>query len=90
MCPSQSALLRLVEKLGRETDEYDETFTVRLLVFKSQVGGVIGKGGSVITALRETTGAKIRLMPKMELPNIASADDELLQVRRMQPTASRL
>ena len=54
---------------------------VRLLVDRSQVGAVLGKGGSIITEMREKTGAAIRVLDKTERPPCAREDDELIQVR---------
>uniref|UniRef100_A0A061SBR9 Kh domain-containing protein n=1 Tax=Tetraselmis sp. GSL018 TaxID=582737 RepID=A0A061SBR9_9CHLO len=53
LCPSQRALLRLVEKLGEAATEEDSTFTVRMLISASQTGGIIGKAGQRINALRQ-------------------------------------
>ena len=53
---------------------------VRLLVTVPQIGCVLGKSGSVIKAMREATGAQIRVMPKDARPPFALETDELIQV----------
>ncbi|OIW14572.1 hypothetical protein TanjilG_32914 [Lupinus angustifolius] len=52
----------------------------RLLVLSSQVGCLIGKGGSVIKQMSADSGAQIRILPKDNLPVCASASDELVQI----------
>jgi len=52
----------------------------RLLVPRVQVGSLIGKGGLVISAIRECSGATVRVMPAMMLPTCASRGDELIQI----------
>ena len=53
----------------------------RLLVDPTQVGCILGKGGSVITELRRATGASVRVLSKAEVPACAERGDEMLQVR---------
>lgn len=52
----------------------------RLLVSRTQVGSLIGKGGAVISAIRTGSGATVRLLPTTMLPACASRGDELLQI----------
>lgn len=55
--------------------------SARLLVPNFQSAGVIGKGGSVINALREETGATIKVRKEhSELPPCALEGDELVAV----------
>lgn len=49
----------------------------KLLAHTSQIGAVVGKGGKNITAIRNNTGAKIRVFPP---PQCATKDEELVQV----------
>ena len=67
-----SLLLRLLERVPLQ---------VRLLVDPTQVGCILGKGGSVITELRRATGASVRVLSKHEVPPCAERGDEMLQVR---------
>ncbi|KAJ7958855.1 KH domain-containing protein [Quillaja saponaria] len=76
---------RLVEGEG-ETNDGDEennkssSFVLRLLVLSSQVGCILGKGGSVIKQMSSESGAQIRILPRDKLPPCASASDELVQI----------
>ncbi|XP_042508732.1 KH domain-containing protein HEN4-like [Macadamia integrifolia] len=71
---------------GDEGDEGDEEskepscFVVRLLVLSSQVGCILGKGGSVIKQIAAESGAQIRILPRDKLPLCASQADELVQL----------
>ncbi|RZC28091.1 RNA-binding KH domain-containing protein RCF3 isoform B [Glycine soja] len=49
----------------------------KLLAHTSQIGAVVGKGGKNITAIRNNTGAKIRVFPP---PQCATKDEELVQI----------
>lgn len=85
----QRALLLVFERMAEgesETNGGDEesnkfsTFVVRLLVLSSQVGCLLGKGGSVIKQMSAESGAQIRILPRDKLPICASPSDELVQV----------
>ncbi|XP_034677188.1 RNA-binding KH domain-containing protein RCF3-like [Vitis riparia] len=85
----QKALLLVFERMAEgesETNGGDEdsnkssTFVVRLLVLSSQVGCLLGKGGSVIKQMSAESGAQIRILPRDKLPLCASPSDELVQI----------
>lgn len=84
----QKALLLIFERMVEgesETDGGDEesnksSTVVRLLIFSSQVGCLLGKGGSVIKQISSDTGAQIRILPRDKLPPCASPSDELVQI----------
>lgn len=89
MTPVQKALLLVFERLvegeaetdgGNEESKRPSTFVVRLLVFSSQVGCLLGKGGSVIKQMSSDSGAQIRILPRDKLPSCASPSDELVQI----------
>lgn len=65
---------------GDEENNKLSTFILRLLVLSSQVGCLLGKGGSVIKQMSADSGAQIRILPRDKLPICASASDELVQV----------
>ena len=56
-----------------------------MLVAIPQIGCILGKAGAVIKAMREATGATIRVMPKDARPPFALVDDELVQARLIPP-----
>lgn len=65
---------------GDEENGKSSTLVVRLLVLSSQVGCILGKGGSVIKQMSSDSGAQIRILPRDKLPSCASTSDELVQV----------
>ncbi|OMO57491.1 hypothetical protein COLO4_35360 [Corchorus olitorius] len=65
--------------VGEETVK-SSTMVLRLLVLSSQVGCILGKGGSVIKQMSADSGAQIRILPRDKLPLCASASDELVQI----------
>lgn len=74
---------RIVEGEGEKTEvNGDDTkiFVLRLLVLTTQVGCILGKGGSVIKQMAADSGAQIRILPRDKLPLCASVPDELVQV----------
>lgn len=85
---AQKALLLIFDKMVEgdiDSDEGDEDINpssvfVRLLVLSSQVGCLLGKGGSVIKQMAGESGAQIRILPRDKLPSCASPSDELVQV----------
>lgn len=54
--------------------------TARLVVPSNQVGCLLGKGGIIISEIRKTTGASIKIFSGNQLPKCASANDEVVQV----------
>ncbi|KAI3895839.1 hypothetical protein MKW98_025630 [Papaver atlanticum] len=54
--------------------------SARLLIPTSQVGCLIGKGGTIITEIRMTTGAYIRILGGDQVPKCASENDEVVQI----------
>lgn len=69
---------RCSEKVERDSGLI--SFTTRLLVQSSKIGCLIGKGGSIISEMRRITKANIRIISKEDLPKIAAADDEMVQI----------
>lgn len=85
----QKALLLVSEKMfeadpvtdgGDEENNKPSTFILRLLVLSSQVGCLLGKGGSVIKQMSAESGAQIRISPRDRLPICSSVSDELVEI----------
>ncbi|KAK9740542.1 hypothetical protein RND81_03G043300 [Saponaria officinalis] len=85
----QRALLLVLEKFvegDRQTDVSNEesngsaTVTFRLLVLSSQVGCLLGRGGSIIKQMATESGAQIRVLPRDKLPQCASSADDVVQI----------
>ncbi|CAN4124487.1 unnamed protein product [Withania somnifera] len=80
--PTIDAIMHLQPRSSEKTekDSGDAIITTRLLVPSSRVGCLIGKGGSIINEMRNTTRASIRILSKENLPKVASEDDEMVQI----------
>lgn len=53
---------------------------MRLLVPNSQIGCILGKGGSIVSDIRSKSGARVKIFGPSERPAIAGSDDELVQI----------
>jgi poly(rC)-binding protein 2/3/4 len=74
--PAQVALLRVYACIAEppqtaSTEPYTGPPPFRLLVPGQQVGCLIGKGGSIIKAMREESGAHIKVLNSEQLPGCA-------------------
>ncbi|KMS99256.1 hypothetical protein BVRB_2g046920 [Beta vulgaris subsp. vulgaris] len=69
---------RCSEKIERDSGII--SFTTRLLVPSSRIGCLIGRGGAIITEMRNITKANIRILSKDDLPKVAADDDEMVQI----------
>ncbi|XAR71256.1 hypothetical protein NMG60_11028437 [Bertholletia excelsa] len=80
--PTIEAAVRLQPRCSEkvERDSGLISFTTRLLVPTSRIGCLIGKGGAIITEMRRTTKANIRILSKEDLPMVAAEDDEMVQI----------
>ncbi|KAE8651408.1 KH domain-containing protein HEN4 [Cucumis sativus] len=85
----RKALFLVSEKIFDEEPEADgtdvegdklPTFILRLLVLSSQVGCLLGKGGSVVKQMSSDSGAQIRILPRDKLPPFVATNVELVQI----------
>lgn len=85
----QKALFLVFDRMvegGVEMDGGDEegnnssSIIIRLLVLSSQVGCLLGRGGSVIKQMSSESGSQIRILPRDKLPSFVSSSDELVQI----------
>ncbi|XP_074279194.1 RNA-binding KH domain-containing protein RCF3-like [Silene latifolia] len=83
------ALLLVLEKIVEGEQQTDvskkesngsATITFRLLVLSSQVGCLLGRGGSIIKQMSTESGAQIRVVPKDKLPQCGSSADDVVQI----------
>ncbi|CAI0393555.1 unnamed protein product [Linum tenue] len=56
------------------------SFVLKLLVLCTQVGCILGKGGSMIKLMASESGAQIRILPRDKLPTCASAQDDVVLI----------
>jgi poly(rC)-binding protein 2/3/4 len=77
-----NAALRLQPRCSDKTEKEsgDSVITTRLLVGRSQIGCLMGKGGAIISEMRNQTRANIRIISEDNLPKVAVEDDEMVQV----------
>ncbi|XP_058069411.1 KH domain-containing protein HEN4-like isoform X2 [Magnolia sinica] len=83
--PAQEALVRVFGRVLEVDAEMEVSagggaVSCRLLVPTGQVGPVMGKGGKVIEKIRKESGAKIRVLPREQLPACALPSDEVVQI----------
>ncbi|KAL2552292.1 RNA-binding KH domain-containing protein [Forsythia ovata] len=80
--PTIEAALRLQPRCSEKVERESGLMlsTTRLLVPTSQIGCLIGRGGSIISEMRKITKANIRILSKENLPKVAAQDDELVQI----------
>ncbi|KAA8532964.1 hypothetical protein F0562_032919 [Nyssa sinensis] len=80
--PTIDAAMRLQPRCSQkaEKESGDSVITTRLLVPSSRIGCLIGKGGSIISEMRNVTRASIRILSKENLPKVASEDEEMVQI----------
>ncbi|KAM0855692.1 hypothetical protein ACQ4PT_049606 [Festuca glaucescens] len=82
--PTIDATVRLQPKCSEKIDAEsgEPSYTTRLLVSTSRIGCLIGKGGSIVTEIRRTSRANIRIFSKENVPKVAlaSEDEEMVQI----------
>ncbi|XP_038694531.1 KH domain-containing protein HEN4 [Tripterygium wilfordii] len=80
--PTITAAMRLQPRCSEKTEREsgDSVLTTRLLVSSSQIGCLIGKGGAIISEMRNVTRAGIRILSEGNLPKGAYEDDEMVQI----------
>ncbi|KAI3744487.1 hypothetical protein L1987_57569 [Smallanthus sonchifolius] len=82
--PTIDAAMRLQPRCSEkfEKDSGISILTTRLLVPSSRIGCLIGRGGSIISEMRNLTRANIRIISieNENLPKVASEDEEMVQI----------
>ncbi|KAL3014044.1 hypothetical protein AAZX31_06G085800 [Glycine max] len=76
--PVQEAVFRVQTRIAKPIpDAKDHIMLARFLVSSTQIGCLLGKGGSIITEMRKKSGAHIRILGKDKVPKCASEDEEV-------------
>ncbi|KAK9096846.1 hypothetical protein Sjap_022343 [Stephania japonica] len=65
---------------GSEPGSKKSAVSARLLVQASEVGCLIGKGGSIVSEMRKVTGTGIHIIVGDQVPKCASEGDEVVQI----------
>nr|KJB53718.1 hypothetical protein B456_009G002300 [Gossypium raimondii] len=88
LSPAMDAALRVFKRIsGLPDNERDPKAaraafcSIRLLVAYTQAINLIGKQGSVIKSLQESTGASVRVLPADELPSYAAAYERIVELQ---------
>ncbi|PHT99907.1 hypothetical protein BC332_29695 [Capsicum chinense] len=81
---AQEGLVRVYERIlqieGSGGAEKNGSVGCRMLAISSQIGALIGKGGVIVDGIRKSTGAKIKVLNKEQLPPCAVPEEELIQI----------
>ncbi|KAL6176704.1 hypothetical protein ACLB2K_053337 [Fragaria x ananassa] len=79
----QDAVLRVHDRIVRAvpiTKEQPVPATARLLISSNQIGCLLGKGGAIITEMRKSSHANIRILGKDQIPKCVSDEEEVIQM----------
>lgn len=79
ICAPQDAVLRVQTRIFRAAPE-SKAVTAKVIVSAHQIGCILGKGGAVISEMRKSTGAYIRILGKDQTPQYAAENEEVVQV----------
>ncbi|GAA0139076.1 RNA metabolism protein [Lithospermum erythrorhizon] len=78
---AQDAVLRVHSRIVRAGPDSNEgSVTAKLLVSSNQIGCLLGKGGAIITDMRKSSGAFIRILGKDVIPKNAAENEEVVQI----------
>ncbi|KAL0913468.1 hypothetical protein M5K25_016931 [Dendrobium thyrsiflorum] len=87
LSPAMDAVLRVFKRVndisegvGDGADQPSAAASIRLLVASSQALNLIGKQGTMIKSIQESTNATIRVLSGDELPHYATADERIVEI----------
>lgn len=86
LSPAMDATIRVFKRVADLPDTEGTASggvfcTIRLLVASTQAINLIGKQGSLIKSIQETTSASVRVLSGDELPVYASADERVVEIQ---------
>ncbi|XP_049372231.1 KH domain-containing protein HEN4-like isoform X1 [Solanum verrucosum] len=76
---AQEGLIRVYERV-LQLEGNGGAVGCRLLAISGQIGALMGKGGVIVDGIRKSTGAKIKVLTKEQLPACAIPGEELIQI----------
>ncbi|KAG5574527.1 hypothetical protein H5410_054661 [Solanum commersonii] len=76
---AQEGLIRVYERV-LQLEGNGRAVGCRLLAISGQIGALMGKGGVIVDGIRKSTGAKIKVLTKEQLPACAIPGEELIQI----------
>ncbi|CAN1298775.1 KH domain-containing protein HEN4 [Linum perenne] len=78
--PAQDGVIRVQTRIAEIGYEHGAPVVARLVVHSQQIGRLLGKGGQIISEMRQATGAHIRIFPKEQVAKHGTPHDEIVQV----------
>ncbi|XP_023538336.1 RNA-binding KH domain-containing protein PEPPER-like [Cucurbita pepo subsp. pepo] len=85
LSPAMDAVLRIFKRVSGFSENEDEAkasfCSVRLLVASTQAINLIGKQGSLIKSIQESTGASVRVLSGDEMPFYAGPDERMVELQ---------
>ncbi|XAR63746.1 hypothetical protein NMG60_11023795 [Bertholletia excelsa] len=86
LSPAMDAVIRVSKRVSgipdSEAGGAGSAFcSIRLLVASTQAINLIGKQGSLIKSIQESTGASVRVLSNDEVPFYASADERIVELQ---------
>ncbi|KAK6131670.1 hypothetical protein DH2020_034577 [Rehmannia glutinosa] len=91
LSPAMDAIIRIFKRVNGlpENDGDGQTIgaagaafcSIRLLVASTQAISLIGKQGSLIKSIQESTGASVRVLSHDEMPIYASSDERIVELQ---------
>ncbi|KAL8483801.1 hypothetical protein ACS0TY_026472 [Phlomoides rotata] len=88
LSPAMDAIIRVFKRVNGldENDGYVKTAaaafcSIRLLVASTQAITLIGKQGSVIKSIQESSGASVRVLSNDEMPIYASSEERIVELQ---------
>ncbi|KAF9616766.1 hypothetical protein IFM89_032319 [Coptis chinensis] len=86
--PAMNAVLRVFKRINGLSETEGEgagssaaACSIRLLVASSQAINLIGKQGSQIKAIQESSGASVRVLSGDEVPHYATSDERVVEIQ---------
>lgn len=77
--PAQEALLHIQTRILDLVPEKDNIITTRLLLSAGEIGCLDGRDG-FLSETKKMTGADIQILPRSNVPQFVSVNDELVQI----------
>ncbi|KAI3443410.1 hypothetical protein Pfo_000075 [Paulownia fortunei] len=91
LSPAMDAIIRIFKRVnglpenggdGKTTGAAGAAFcSIRLLVASTQAISLIGKQGSLIKSIQESTGASVRVLSNDDMPIYASSDERIVELQ---------
>ncbi|EXC31211.1 Poly(rC)-binding protein 3 [Morus notabilis] len=84
LSPAMDAVIRVFKRVSglSENEAAGVAFcSIRLLVASTQAINLIGKQGSLIKSIQESTGASVRVLTGDEVPFYAAADERIVELQ---------